>query len=79
MGETAHSSRTALIARISYRPGEEVEISGIYECKHADGQREMITLIRGARFPNCQDCGDRLSYRLEHQAPYIYEDPDFAQ
>lgn len=56
-----------------------MELSGIYECKHADGQREMITLIRGTRFPHCQDCGKDLTYRLAHEAPYIYEDPDFAQ
>ncbi len=56
-----------------------MEISGIYECKHGDGQRETITLIRGARFPECQECGPQLSYRLVHAAPYIYEDPDFAQ
>ncbi len=56
-----------------------MEISGIYECKHEDGQRETITLIRGTRFLGCQECGDRVTYRLMHQAPYIYEDPDFAQ
>lgn len=53
-------------------------LSGIYECKHVDGQREMITLIRGSRFPECEQCGGKLSYRLTQEAPYIYEDPDFA-
>lgn len=66
-----------LIARASFRPGEEVLLSGIYECKHADGERTMITLIRGSRFPQCEGCGSQLSYRLTHEAPYIYEDPDF--
>ncbi len=53
-------------------------LSGIYEGEHAEGEREMITLLRGSRFPSCEKCGNRVSYRLEHAAPYIQEDPDFA-
>ncbi len=52
-------------------------LSGIYECRHGDGARETITLLRGSRFPSCEKCGRRVSYRLAHPAPYIHEDPDF--
>jgi hypothetical protein len=68
-----------LIARTSFRPGEEVILSGIYECKHADGERETLTLVRGSRFPACEQCGSEVTYRLTHAAPYIYEDPDFER
>lgn len=67
-----------LNARTTLRPGEEVLLSGIYEGKHAGGQVENITLIRGGRFPECRECGNRLTYRLVREAPYIYEDPDFT-
>lgn len=70
--------RRDLNERTTYRPGEEVRQSGIYESRHADGARENVTLLRGARFPDCQDCGQNVTYRLKHAAPYIFEDPDFA-
>ncbi len=53
-------------------------LSGIYECHHGDGQRGTVTLVRGSRFPTCEECENRLTYRLLHEAPYIYEDPDFG-
>lgn len=54
-------------------------LSGIYECKHADGERETLTLVAGSRFPACEQCSSELTYRLLHAAPYIYEDPDFER
>ncbi len=53
--------------------------SGIYESRHADGTREKLTLLCGTSFPECEECGARVSYRLVRAAPYIHEDPDFRK
>jgi len=58
-------------------PQEEVPESGIYNVVHEDGAQETVVLLRAAVFPECEDCGRAVRYKLLHTAPYIFHDEDF--
>ena len=60
-----------------YVPGEEVPESGIYQMIHESGDQETVLLLRAAVFPACEDCGQRVRYKVLQTAPYIFHDEDF--
>jgi hypothetical protein len=64
-------------SRRMYAPEEEVPESGIYNVIHESGEQETIVLIRAALFPECEDCGKAVRYRILQTAPYIFHDEDF--
>jgi hypothetical protein len=58
-------------------PEEEVPESGIYKVIHEDGVQDTAVLLRAALFPECEDCGKAVRYKILHTAPYIFHDEDF--
>ncbi|MFL6300904.1 MAG: hypothetical protein ACJ71N_09900 [Terriglobales bacterium] len=60
-----------------YAPEEEVPESGIFCVIHEDGAQETVLLLRAALFPDCEDCGKAVRYRVVQTAPYIFHDKDF--
>ena len=60
-----------------YAPEEEVPESGIYRGIHESGGQDTVVLLRGALFPPCEECGQRVRYKMLHTAPYIFHDEDF--
>jgi hypothetical protein len=61
----------------TYRAGELVDQTGIYEVCHTDEQRQTVVLVRAQFFPECVCCGIEVRYRLLQAAPHVYEDEDF--
>jgi hypothetical protein len=61
--------------------GQTAPVSGIYlveHTNHAGGTTKQETLIlKGAVFPGCTVCGERLSFMLRLPVKHITEDPDF--
>ena len=64
-------------SRRIYAPEEEVPESGIYSVIHQSGEQETIVLLRAALFPECEDCGKAVRYKVLQTAPYIFHDEDF--
>ncbi len=64
----------------SFRPGEVILESGIYEVVHHRGHREThdAVMIRANRFPTCEQCGEQVRFKIKRTAPYIFHDDDFA-
>ena len=60
-----------------YAPEEEVPESGIYGVMHESGEQETVLLLRAALFPDCEDCGKAVRYKILRTAPYIFHDEDF--
>lgn len=58
-------------------PGEQVQLTGVYEICHKDGSRGMALLLRYQHFPQCNQCGMEVRFRLLRAAPHIREDADF--
>lgn len=65
----------------SFRPGDIVKQSGIYEVIHDSEHREAheVVMITGAAFPNCETCDQNVRFRLVRTAPYIFQDQDFEE
>lgn len=63
----------------SYRPGDTVRQSGIYEVIHDHEHRHAheVVMISGDHFPPCETCRDRVRFRLIRAATYIFYDQDF--
>jgi hypothetical protein len=59
-------------------PSSTVALSGIYEVRHENGTTTRAVFLRGQKFPTCQCCAEAVRYYLEHSAPYIFDDEDFA-
>lgn len=65
----------------SFRPGDTVRQSGIYEVMH-DGEHRAthdVVMISGDMFPNCETCDQNVRFRLVRTAPYIFQDQDFEE
>jgi len=71
------SSGGAERSRRIYAPEEEVPESGIYSVMHRSVEQETIVLLRAALFPECEDCGKAVRYKVLQTAPYIFHDEDF--
>jgi hypothetical protein len=66
-----------------FKPGDEVETSGIYDVSHdsLDGdthaQHHRVTVIAGTIFPDCRGCREWVRFRLHLAAEHIGADPHF--
>ena len=65
----------------TYRPGDTVKQSGIYEVVHDQEHRSAheVVMIAGDAFPNCETCDQNVRFRLVRTAPYIFQDQDFEE
>ncbi len=65
----------------SYRPGDTVKQSGIFEVLHDGDHRAAheVVMIAGDAFPTCETCDRNVRFRLVRTAPYIFQDQDFEE
>lgn len=65
----------------SFRAGETVRETGIYEVIHDGAHREAheVVMLNGDSFPPCDTCEQRVNFRLVRTAPYIFQDEDFGE
>jgi hypothetical protein len=63
-----------------YLSGQPVPESGIYEVIHDRGHRSAHDVLMHGRdfFPPCDQCGEKVRFKLIRSAPYIFEDADFV-
>jgi len=73
IGSTGDTERSGRV----YAPDEEVSESGMYHVIHENGERDSVVLLRATLFPACEDCGQRVRYKILQTAPYIFHDEDF--
>jgi len=61
--------------------GAAVPETGIYEAAHHREHRapHEVLMLRANLFPPCDQCGDKVHFRVIRTAPYIFDDEDFAQ
>ena len=73
------SART--ISFKTYRPGDTVRQSGIYEVVHDREHRAAheVVMIADDHFPTCETCDQKVRFRLMRTAPYIFQDQDFEE
>ncbi len=63
-----------------YKPGDEVPESGIYQVMHYQHRLyHEAVLVGGSRFPECQQCEQRVRFRLVGTAAHIEDDRDFRK
>lgn len=64
-----------------YRPDERAVESGVYEILHdrEHRSRQVVTIISGEIFPECETCKWSVRYGLVRSAAYIFHDGDFQQ
>jgi hypothetical protein len=67
-------------AKMSYKPGDGVPITGVYrvihDSAHTTQQPERVIENVG-RFPKCKHCGDRVRFELVKAVLWIRKDQDF--
>ncbi len=65
----------------TYRAGDPVPQSGIYEVIHASEHRSAheVVMLSGDVFPRCDSCGAEVRFHLVRTAPYIFQDEDFEE
>jgi hypothetical protein len=63
----------------TYRAGEPVVETGIYEVLHDQAHRiaHEVVMLSGDSFPPCDTCAELVRFRLVRTAPYIFQDQDF--
>ena len=63
----------------TFRSGESVKQSGIYEVMHDAEHRAShdVVMLAGDVFPPCETCAERVRFQLVRTAPYIFQDADF--
>lgn len=63
----------------TFSAGQPVVESGIYEVIHDRAHRTAheVVMLRGDSFPPCDNCAERVRFRLIRTAPYIFQDEDF--
>ena len=63
----------------TFRTGETVKESGIYEVIHDATHRAShdVVMLAGDVFPPCETCEQRVRFQLVRTAPYIFQDDDF--
>ena len=64
-----------------FTPGASVPETGIYEVIHDRAHRETheVVMHRGDLFPPCDQCNERVRFRIVRTAPYIFDDEDFVE
>jgi hypothetical protein len=72
----------ATIAEIrakEFKPGQEIECTGIYTVTHVKHRPEhQVTCILGQPFPTCKHCGTLARFRLLHAAQFVKNHEDFG-
>jgi hypothetical protein len=65
----------------SFLAGQTVPESGIYEVTHHRGHRvkHEVIMHRQDVFPACDQCGEKVRFRVLRTAPYIFDDEDFVE
>lgn len=73
--------KTVSSRRETYRAGDVVRQSGIYEAIHEGSHRgpHDVVMIESDLFPPCDTCSDQVRFRLVRSAPYIFADADFEK
>ena len=61
--------------------GDPVPETGIYEVMHHGEHRAAheVLMLRSEAFPECEQCGAQVRFRVVRTAPYIFDDQDFAE
>ena len=64
-----------------YKPGDEVDRSGIYEVKHdpVHTQRHEVTCVHGEKFPPCNHCGEHPRFTLVRAAIHVKWHEEFKK
>ena len=64
-----------------FLPGEPVPETGIYEVIHDQAHRTSHEVVMHGQdlFPACDQCDQRVRFRLIRTAPYIFDDEDFIE
>lgn len=67
------------IFRKTYKPGDDVEASGIYKVTHdpKHGGEHEVTVVFGKRFPPCKGCGDHPRFKAVKLAQHIEHNDHF--
>jgi hypothetical protein len=75
----SHGPRRPVAHGPSFKSGDVVPQTGIYEVVHARGHRvpHEVVLHREDAFPDCEGCGADVRFRVIRTAPYIFDDEDF--
>lgn len=75
-GNSRHSSEEHAS---TFRPGDAVRQTGIYEVIHAGEHRSAheAVMLSGDVFPECETCLSQVRFHLLRTAPYIFQDEDF--
>lgn len=65
----------------TFKPGDKVPNSGIYEVTHDRVHRRVheVTCIAHSTFPPCNHCGDHPRFKLVRKAIHINVDDDFQK
>lgn len=65
----------------TFRAGDIVSQSGIYEAIHEAAHRDPheVVMVEGDLFPPCDTCSGRVRFKLIRTAPYIFTDADFER
>jgi len=76
-----HSGGSGQPAGGSFKAGDPVPQSGIYEVVHARAHRATheVVMLSGDQFPPCDSCDENVRFRLVRTAPYIFQDEDFEE
>jgi len=61
-----------------FKPGDPIKETGIYEVLHDRDHRAVHEAVMLANdvFPACDNCLDKVRFRLVRTAPYIFDDAD---
>src|SRR5215510_16164445 len=64
-----------------FLPGEPIPETGIYEVIHDRAHRASHEVVMHGSdlFPPCDQCDQRVRFRLVRTAPYIFDDEDFVE
>jgi hypothetical protein len=56
-----------------FKPGQTVEVSGIYTVTHDINHRDVheVTCVRGKPFPPCNHCGHHVRFKLKYAAHHL--------
>ncbi len=73
----AHRSRPSHTT--VFLPGSPIRLTGIYEVIHDRAHRVAHEAVLHGKdlFPSCDQCGEKVRFRLIRTAPYIFDDEDF--
>lgn len=67
-----------VIFRKTYKPGDEVEASGVYKVIHDSAKEHEVTIVHGAHFPACRHCGMHPRFVAVKLAQHVESNEHFA-